>query len=142
MFPCWIGDTISDDNDDNDNDDDDDDELFLKITVEKYRFSFIFSWDHCQRFSSSQISDTFEARFEPPQNLSSDFIDWDCSVVITVTLRRHKSSETLKSHTQTRWYFSRLAVSSCRVRACFFYIFLFYVSFTVKLSCKQQHLLI
>ena len=64
MFPCWIGDTISDDNDDDD--DDDNDELFLKITTEKYRLSFIFSCDHCQRFSSSQVSDTFEARFEPP----------------------------------------------------------------------------
>ena len=47
--------------------------------------SFISSQDHCLRSSPSQISDTLQAGFEPVQNLSSDFVEWSCAVVITTT---------------------------------------------------------
>ena len=43
------------------------------------------SQDHCQRFSPSHISDNPPAGFEPAQNLSSDFVEWSCAVVITAT---------------------------------------------------------
>ena len=33
------------------------------------------SWDHCQRFSPLQISDTPRAVFEPAQNLSSGLVE-------------------------------------------------------------------
>ena len=48
-------------------------------------FSLIFSRDHCQRSSPSQISDTLQVGFEPAQNLSSGFVEWRCAVVITTT---------------------------------------------------------
>ena len=52
----------------------DDDKLmmncFCGMVVPRKAFSFISSWDYCQRFSSSQISNTPRARFEPAQNLS------------------------------------------------------------------------
>ena len=48
-------------------------------------FSLISSRDHCQRSSPSRISDTPRAGFEPVQNLSSDFVEWNCAVVITTT---------------------------------------------------------
>ena len=54
-------------------------------------FSLISSRDHCQRFSSSRISDTPRAGFEPEQNLSSGFVEWSCAIVITTTPRRHKT---------------------------------------------------
>ena len=52
-------------------------------------FSLISSRDHCQRSSTSQISDTPRAGFEPAQNLSSDLVEWSCAAVITTTPRRH-----------------------------------------------------
>ena len=48
-------------------------------------FSLISSRDHCQRSSPSRISDMPQAGFEPVQNLSSGFVEWSCSVVITTT---------------------------------------------------------
>ena len=48
-------------------------------------FSLISSWDHCQRSSPLQISDTPRAEFEPVQNLSSGLVEWSCAVVITTT---------------------------------------------------------
>ena len=51
-------------------------------------FSLISSWDRCQRSSPLQISDTPQAGFEPVQNLSSGFVEWSCTVVITTTPRR------------------------------------------------------
>ena len=47
--------------------------------------SLISSWDHYQRFSPSQISDTPRTGFEPAQNLGTAFVEWNCSVVITTT---------------------------------------------------------
>ena len=62
----------------------------LRITL-----TFTASQDHCQRSSSSQISNTPQAGFEPLQNLSSGFVERSCAVVITITLQHHKS---LKAH--------------------------------------------
>ena len=58
-------------------------------------FSLISSRDHCQRSSSSRISNTPRAGFELAQNLSSDFVEWSCAVVITTTPRRHLCSSEL-----------------------------------------------
>ena len=44
-------------------------------------FSLIFSQDHCQGSSSSRISDTPWAGFEPAQNLSSGIVEWSWAVV-------------------------------------------------------------
>ena len=49
--------------------------------------SLISSWDHYQRSSPLQISDTLQAGFEPGQNLSSGFVEWSGAVVITSTLQ-------------------------------------------------------
>ena len=49
------------------------------------RRTLVSSQDHCQRSSPSRISDTPQAGFEPAQNLSSDFDEWSCAVVITTT---------------------------------------------------------
>ena len=54
-------------------------------------FSLISSWDHCQRSSPSQISDTLRAGFEPAQNLISGLVEWSCAVVITTTPRWQNS---------------------------------------------------
>ena len=48
-------------------------------------FNLIYSWDHCQRSSPSQISDTPRAGFESAHKLSSGFDEWSCAVVITTT---------------------------------------------------------
>ena len=53
-------------------------------------FSSISNRDHCQRSSPSSISGTHRAGFEPAQNLSSGFLEWNCVAVITTTPRRRK----------------------------------------------------
>ena len=53
-------------------------------------FSFISSRDHCQRSSTSRISNPPRAGYGPAQNLSSGLVEWSCAVVITTTPRRHK----------------------------------------------------
>ena len=45
--------------------------------------SFIFGWN--QSFSPSQISGTPQAELEPPQNLSSGFVQLNSAVVINTT---------------------------------------------------------
>ena len=52
-------------------------------------FSLISSQDHCQRSSTSRISDMPQAGFEPAQNLSSSLVKWNCAVVITSTTQCH-----------------------------------------------------
>ena len=42
----------------------------------------MFSRDHCERFSPSQISNTPRTGFEIVQNPSSDFVERSCAVVI------------------------------------------------------------
>ena len=64
---------------------------FYGIVDRRKSFSLISSRDHCQRSSPSRISDTPRAGFEPAQSLSSGLIEWSCTVVITTTLRRHRS---------------------------------------------------
>ena len=71
--------------DDDDDDDDNDDDLFCGMVDQQKVFTLISSWDHCQRSSLSQISDTPWAGFEPAQNLSSGLVDLSCAVVITTT---------------------------------------------------------
>ena len=68
-------------------DDDNDDDLFCGMVDRQKVFTLISSWDHCQRSSLSQISDTPRAGFEPAQNLSLDLVDWSCAVVITTAPR-------------------------------------------------------
>ena len=41
---------------------------FCGMVDQRKMFSLISSWDHCQRSSPSQISDTPQAGFEPAQN--------------------------------------------------------------------------
>ena len=59
------------------------------LTGEKCLFSLISSRGHCQRSSPLRICDTPRAIFEPAQNLSSNFVEWNCAVVITTTLHYH-----------------------------------------------------
>ena len=60
---------------DDDDDDDDDDEMFLWYGWPTKAFSLISSWNHCQRYSPSQISDMLQAGFEPAQNLTSGLVE-------------------------------------------------------------------
>ena len=62
---------------------------FCGMVDRRKTFSLISSRDHCQRCSTSRISDTPQAGFEPAQNLSSGLVEWSCVVVITTTPRRH-----------------------------------------------------
>ena len=57
---------------------------FCDMVDRREAYSLIFSRDHCQRSSSSRISDTPGAGFEPAHNLSLGFVEWSCAVVITL----------------------------------------------------------
>ena len=50
-------------------------------------FCLISSRDHCQRSSTSRVSNMLQTGFEPAQNLSSGLVEWSCAVVITTTPR-------------------------------------------------------
>ena len=63
---------------------------FYGMVHERKAFSLISRRDHCQRSSPSRISDTRRVGFEPLQNVSSDFVERSCEVVITTTPRRHR----------------------------------------------------
>ena len=58
---------------------------FCSIVDQWKMSSLISSRDYYQRSSLLQISDMLRAGFEPAQNLSSGFVEWSCSVVITTT---------------------------------------------------------
>ena len=73
---------------DDDDDDDDDDELICGMVDRRNEFSLISNRDHCKRSSTSRVSDTPRAGFEPAQNLSSGFDEGSCAKVITTTPRR------------------------------------------------------
>ena len=60
---------------------------FCGMVDRRKEFSLISSRDHCQRSSPSRISDTSQAGFELAQNLSSSFVEWSCTLVITTTSR-------------------------------------------------------
>ena len=55
---------------------------FCGMIDRRKALSLISTLDHCQRSSPSRISDTPRAGFEPAQNLSSDFVEWSCTVVM------------------------------------------------------------
>ena len=63
--------------------------VFAEWLTDERRLRFISSRDHCQRFAPSQFSDTPQAGFEPARNLSSDFVERSCPVVITTKSRHH-----------------------------------------------------
>ena len=50
-------------------------DCFCGMVDQQEAFSLISSWDHCQRSSPSQISNTLRAGFEPAQNQSSGFVE-------------------------------------------------------------------
>ena len=52
-------------------------------------FSLNSSQGHCQRSSSSWISDMLQPVFESVQNLSSGFVECSCAIVMTTTPRCH-----------------------------------------------------
>ena len=60
---------------------------FVEWLTDKRRLVFISSRHLCQRFSPSQITNTLQTRFENAQNLSSDFVEWSCTFMITTKPR-------------------------------------------------------
>ena len=46
---------------------------FCNMIDQQNAFMPISSWDHCQRFSPSQIFHMLQAGFKPVQKLTSDF---------------------------------------------------------------------
>ena len=69
-----------------------DDELFCRMTDQEKVLSLIFIWDHCWRFSLSQIFDKPQAKCDIPLNLNSGFAEYSFTVVITTTPRCHCST--------------------------------------------------
>ena len=61
---------------------------FCGMVDRRKAFSPISSRDHCQRSSPLWISGTSQAGFQPAQNLSSGFVEWSCTVVVTTTPQR------------------------------------------------------
>ena len=77
---------------DDDDDDDDDDELLIKncfcgMVDHRKALGLIFNRYHCIKFSPLPISDTLQTKFEPAQNLSSEFVERNCAAVITTKPR-------------------------------------------------------
>ena len=46
------------------------------------RLTLLSSRNHCPWFSPSQIPNTLRTGYKPAQNLSSDFVEWTCALVI------------------------------------------------------------
>ena len=63
--------------------------FFCGMVVQRKAFSIIFSQDHYQSSSPSQISDTLQVGFEPAQNFSCGLVEPSCAVVITNAPRCH-----------------------------------------------------
>ena len=59
---------------------------FCGMVKRRKPLSLVSNWDHCQRSSPSQISDTMRLGLEPAQRLSSGFVEWSCAVVIPIWL--------------------------------------------------------
>ena len=70
---------------------------FCGMVDRQKAFSLISSWDHCQRSSSSRISNMPQAGFEPTQNLSSGLFECSCAVVIIITPWRHSEGDKFSS---------------------------------------------
>ena len=66
--------------------------FFCGMVDQRKAFNLISGWGHCQRSSSSRISDKQQARFEPVQHLSSGLVWWSCAVATTTTPRHHNSA--------------------------------------------------
>ena len=75
---------------------------FCGVTDRWNGFSLIYCRDHCQGFSSSQISNTPRVGFESAQNLNLGFLEWSCAVVITTKPRCHIITTTLRSNLKLR----------------------------------------
>ena len=60
--------------------------VFCGMVNRQKVFSLISSQEHCQKSSPSQISNTLQAGFKLAQNLSSDYAELSCAVLITPTL--------------------------------------------------------
>ena len=63
---------------------------FCRMVDQQKVLSFSSTQVHCQRFSSLQMSHMLQAVFEPVQNLSSDFIEKSCAVVIITKPKNHR----------------------------------------------------
>ena len=83
--------------------------MFLGMVDRRKAFSFISSQHHCQRSSSSRVSDMPLARFEPVQNLNSGLFKWSCAVVITTTTWRHRF---IKLNFSAFFSFCKISVST------------------------------
>ena len=46
------------------------------------RLTLLSSRNHCPWFSPSQIPNALRTGYKPAQNLSSDFVEWTCALVI------------------------------------------------------------
>ena len=66
--------------------------FFCGMVDQRKAFNLISGWGHCQRSSSSRISNKQQARFEPVQHLSSGLVWWSCAVATTITPRHHNSA--------------------------------------------------
>ena len=75
--------------------------VFERLTIMNWRWWIVYVvWLTDERLlslfpvetSPSRISDTPPAGFEPAQNLSLDFAEWSCAVVITAAPRRYRST--------------------------------------------------
>ena len=89
-----------------------DEELFGGMVDQQNAFSLNSSWDHCQRSTSSQISNMLWAGFESMQNLSSGFVEWSCAVVITNTPR-------YQLVTQKKNFYKNVCVSNSKCNIIF-----------------------
>ena len=74
---------------------------FCRMVYWWKELSLISRRDHCQRFSPSQISDMSQARFELVQDLSPNFVEWSCAVVLTTTPWSLRSLTTSRKHLMT-----------------------------------------
>ena len=71
---------------------------FCGMVDQRKAFCFISSQDHCQRSSPLRISDTSQAWFECPENLSSGLVEWSCAVVISTIPGRHWELDSLNEY--------------------------------------------
>ena len=61
---------------------------FCGMVDQRKILNLISRWDHCQRSTPFLIFDQPQAGFEPAQNLSSSFVEWSWTVMITTKLRQ------------------------------------------------------
>ena len=71
---------------------------FCGMVDRRKALSFISNQDHYQRSPPSRLSDMLHVGFEPTQNLSSGFVEWNCAAVITNTPWCHKPDNRAWQH--------------------------------------------